>query len=72
MSEKGISIHKFQDGNEAVVVEFGFGKIGIGLDKKKQFQSCSSSPGIEQGKRSRGILDAGRARKQLQGTCKFY
>lgn len=32
MSEKGIHIHKFQDGNEAVVVEFGFGKIGIGLD----------------------------------------
>lgn len=33
MNEKGIYIHKFQDGNEAVVVEFGFGKIGIGLDK---------------------------------------
>ena len=33
MSEKGIHIHKFQDGNEAVVVEFGFGKIGIGLEK---------------------------------------
>ena len=33
MSEKGIHIHKFQDGNEAVVVEFGIGKIGIGLDK---------------------------------------
>lgn len=32
MSEKGIHIHKFQDGNEAVVVEFGSGKIGIGLD----------------------------------------
>ena len=32
MSEKGICIQKFQDGNEAVVVEFGFGKIGIGLD----------------------------------------
>lgn len=32
MSEKGIYIHKFQDGNEAIVVEFGFGKIGIGLD----------------------------------------
>lgn len=32
MSEKGIHIHKFQDGNEAIVVEFGFGKIGIGLD----------------------------------------
>ena len=32
MSEKGIHIHKFQDGCEAVVVEFGFGKIGIGLD----------------------------------------
>lgn len=32
MSEKGIHIHKFQDGYEAVVVEFGFGKIGIGLD----------------------------------------
>lgn len=32
MSEKRIHIHKFQDGNEAVVVEFGFGKIGIGLD----------------------------------------
>ena len=37
MSEKGISIHKFQDGNEAVVVEFGFGKIGIGLDEKSSF-----------------------------------
>lgn len=33
MSEKGIHIHKFHDGNEAVVVEFGSGKIGIGLDK---------------------------------------
>lgn len=33
MSEKGIHIHKFQDDNEAVVVEFGGGKIGIGLDK---------------------------------------
>lgn len=32
MSEKGIYIHKFQDGNNAIVVEFGFGKIGIGLD----------------------------------------
>lgn len=32
MSEKRIHIHKFQDGCEAVVVEFGFGKIGIGLD----------------------------------------
>lgn len=32
MSEKAIHIHKFQDGNEAIVVEFGFGKIGIGLD----------------------------------------
>ena len=29
MSEKGIHIHNFQDGNDAVVVEFGFGKIGI-------------------------------------------
>lgn len=35
MSEKGIHIHKFQDGNEAVVVEFGFGKIGIGLDDNR-------------------------------------
>lgn len=32
MSEKRIHIHKFQDGNEAIVVEFGFGKIGIGLE----------------------------------------
>lgn len=32
MSEKRIYIHKYEDGNEAVVVEFGFGKIGIGLD----------------------------------------
>lgn len=32
MSEKGIYIHKFRDGNDAIVVEFGFGKIGIGLD----------------------------------------
>ena len=32
MSENGIHIHKFQDGNEAVVVEFGSDKIGIGLD----------------------------------------
>ncbi len=37
MSEKGISIHKFQDGNEAVVVMFGYGKIGIGLDKNSLF-----------------------------------
>lgn len=33
MSEKGIHIHKYDDGNEAVVVKFGSGKIGIGLDK---------------------------------------
>ena len=33
MGEKGIHIHKFHDGNEAVVVEFGSGKIGIALDK---------------------------------------
>lgn len=32
MIEKGIHIRKYEDGNEAVVVEFGFGKIGIGLD----------------------------------------
>lgn len=32
MSEKGIYIRKFKDSSEAVVVEFGFGKIGIGLD----------------------------------------
>lgn len=31
MSEKVIKNHKYQDGNEAVVVEFGSGKIGIGL-----------------------------------------
>lgn len=35
MSEKVIHIHKYQDGNEAVVVEFGFGKIWIGLDDKR-------------------------------------
>lgn len=35
MSEKVIHIHKFQDGNEAVVVEFGFGKIGIGLEDNR-------------------------------------
>lgn len=37
MSEKGIHIHKYEDGNEAIVVEFGSGKIGIGLDKNCQF-----------------------------------
>ena len=35
MSEKAIHIHKFQDGKEAIVVEFGFGKIGIGLDDNR-------------------------------------
>lgn len=38
MSEKGIHIQKYDDGNEAVVVEFGFGKIGIGLDEKSIFK----------------------------------
>lgn len=37
MSEKGIYMHKYEDGNEAIVVEFGSGKIGIGLDKNCQF-----------------------------------
>lgn len=37
MSEKGIHIHKYEDGNEAVVVKFGSGKIGIGLDKNSLF-----------------------------------
>lgn len=40
MSEKGIHIHKFQDGNEAVVVEFGFGKIGIGLGEEGTRTLC--------------------------------
>lgn len=38
MSEKGIHIHKYHDGNEAVVVEFGSGKIGIGL-----YDNCARS-----------------------------
>lgn len=37
MSEKGIHIQKYDDGNEAVVVKFGSGKIGIGLDKNSLF-----------------------------------
>lgn len=37
MSEKGIHIQKYDDGNEAIVVKFGSGKIGIGLDKNSQF-----------------------------------
>lgn len=37
MSEKGIHIHKYDDGNEAVVVKFGSGKIGIGLDGESGF-----------------------------------
>lgn len=32
MSEKGIHIRKYHDFTEAVVVKFGSGKIGIGLD----------------------------------------
>lgn len=31
MSEKVINIHKYEDGGEDVIVEFGKGKIGIGL-----------------------------------------
>lgn len=31
MSEKVINILKHEDGNETVIVEFGLGKIGIGL-----------------------------------------
>lgn len=37
MSEKGIYIQKYDDGNEAIVVKFGSGKIGIGLDKNSLF-----------------------------------
>ena len=31
MNEKVINIHKYEEGNEDVIVEFGSGKIGIGL-----------------------------------------
>ena len=31
MSKKVINIFKHEDGNETVIVEFGLGKIGIGL-----------------------------------------
>ena len=37
-TDNSIKIHKFQDGKEAIVVEFGFGKIGIGLD-----DNCASN-----------------------------
>ena len=40
MSNKVISIKKFQDGNEAVIVEFGLGKIGIGLGEEGTRSLC--------------------------------
>ena len=36
MNEKVINIHKYEDGNEDVVVKFGLGKIGIGLASESQ------------------------------------
>ena len=36
MSEKVINILKYEDGNETVIVEFGLGKIGIGLLSESQ------------------------------------
>ena len=36
MSEKVINILKNEDGNETVIVEFGLGKIGIGLLSESQ------------------------------------
>lgn len=40
MSEKTIKYRKFQDGNEAVIVEFGLGKIGIGLGAESEYSLC--------------------------------
>ncbi len=36
MNEKVINIHKYEEGNEDVIVEFGSGKIGIGLASESQ------------------------------------
>ena len=36
MNEKVINILKHEDGNETVIVEFGLGKIGIGLLSESQ------------------------------------
>ncbi|MDY6387801.1 MAG: hypothetical protein SPL21_10040 [Fibrobacter sp.] len=36
MNEKVINIHKYEEGNEDVIVEFGLGKIGIGLASESQ------------------------------------
>lgn len=38
MSEKGINILKHEDGNETVIVEFGLGKVGIGLLSESESQ----------------------------------
>lgn len=38
MSEKVINILKHEDGNETVIVEFGLGKIGIGLLPESESQ----------------------------------
>ena len=36
MNEKVINIHKYEEGNEDVIVEFGSGKIGISLASESQ------------------------------------
>lgn len=39
-NEKVIKIHKYDDGNEAVIVEFGSGKVGIALGDESKRTLC--------------------------------
>lgn len=40
MDNNSIKVHQYEDGNKAVVVEFGLGKIGIGLDADNKRTLC--------------------------------
>lgn len=40
MENNSIKVYQYKDGNKAVVVEFGLGKIGIGLDADKKRTLC--------------------------------